>query len=146
MLQELMVGKSEGAEGMMTQSGWANSEVFLRYMKMHFLKYAMGHNQEDTTLVLYNSHKSHISIELIEWAKENRIVLFVLPPHYFTAHGCRLFRSIPKKIQTGMFNILQTAPPMCDPVRCLQIGVQSIHCSSVACQLASIIQEDWNLV
>jgi hypothetical protein len=81
MLPELMVGKSEGTEGMMTQSGWSNSEVFLRYMKTHFLKYAMGRNQEDTTLVLYDGHKSHISIELIEWAKENRIILFVLPPH-----------------------------------------------------------------
>ena len=81
MLPELMVGKSEGAEGMMTQSGWSNSEVFLCYMKTHFLKYAMGRNQEDTTLVLYDGHKSHISIELIEWAKANSIVLFVLPPH-----------------------------------------------------------------
>jgi hypothetical protein len=32
-------------------------------------------------LVLYDGHKSHISLGLIEWAKNNNIVLFVLPPH-----------------------------------------------------------------
>ncbi|KAH3727218.1 hypothetical protein DPMN_053147 [Dreissena polymorpha] len=148
MLPELMVGKSEEAEGMMTQSGWSNSEVFLRYMKTHFLKYDMGRNQEYTTLVLYYGQKSHISIKLIEWAKENTIVLFALSPHCSHIFSpCMSVVSVhSKRKQPGRFNILQTAQPMCDLVRCLQICVQSIHCSYVACQLASIVQKDWNLL
>ncbi|KAH3837296.1 hypothetical protein DPMN_110681 [Dreissena polymorpha] len=30
---------------------------------------------------------------------------------------------------------------MCDPVRCLQVGVQSIHCRFVACRLASTFRK-----
>ena len=30
-------------------------------------------------LVLYNGHKSHGSLPLIEWAKHNYIIFFVLP-------------------------------------------------------------------
>lgn len=32
-------------------------------------------------LVLYDGHKSHVSVPLIEWAKSNHIIFFVLPPH-----------------------------------------------------------------
>ena len=32
-------------------------------------------------MVLYDRHKSHISLDLTDWARENNIILFVLPPH-----------------------------------------------------------------
>ena len=31
--------------------------------------------------LLYDGHKSHISVSLIQWAHKNNIILFVLPPH-----------------------------------------------------------------
>ena len=84
MIPELMEGKTPGTDGVMSQSGWSNSEIFSQYMKRHFLKYCQGRNVDDTMLVLYDGHRSHVSLGLIEWAKQNNIVLFVLPPH--TSH------------------------------------------------------------
>lgn len=72
MMPKLFNGKSVGTDGVMTASGWSNSEVFSTYMKTQFL---------NTILALYDGHRSHISLDLIEWAKNNNIVLFVLSPH-----------------------------------------------------------------
>ena len=80
MLPELMEGKTVGASGTVTASGWSNSDVFRTYMKDHFLKYVQGRNGEPI-LVLYDGHRSHIALDLIEWARDNNIILFVLPPH-----------------------------------------------------------------
>ena len=33
-------------------------------------------------LALYDNHRIHISLDLIDWAKNNNIVLFVLPPQF----------------------------------------------------------------
>lgn len=84
MIPELMNGKTPGTAGVMSSSGWSNSEIFAQYMKKHFLTYCQGRNVDDTILVLYDGHRSHVSLGLIEWAKQNSIVLFVLPPH--TSH------------------------------------------------------------
>ena len=80
-MPELLNGKSVGTDGLLIPGGWSNSEVFRIYMKNHFLKYVQGRNPSDTILALYDGHKSHISLDLIDWAKNNNIVLFVLPPH-----------------------------------------------------------------
>ena len=49
-------------------------------MKEHFLKYVQE-CEGQTISVLYDGHKSHISLDLIDWARDNSIILFVLPPH-----------------------------------------------------------------
>ena len=84
LVPELLQGQSPGADGVMTQSGWSNAEVFERYMKSHFLTFCQGRNETDTILVLNDGHRSHVSLGLIEWATQHNIVLFVLPPH--TSH------------------------------------------------------------
>ena len=50
----------------------------------HFIKCVQGRDKSDPILVLYDGHRSHISIDLIEWAQSQNIVVFVLPPH--TSH------------------------------------------------------------
>jgi hypothetical protein len=35
-------------------------------------------------LLIFDGHKSHISVDLIDWAKEQKIILFILPAH--TSH------------------------------------------------------------
>lgn len=80
MVPDLLKGKTVGADGTVTQSGWSNSDIFRMYMKDHFSKYVQGRDG-DTLLVLYDGHRSHISLDLIEWARDNNMVLFVLPPH-----------------------------------------------------------------
>jgi hypothetical protein len=84
MVDGLMEGKTPGADGVMTKSGWSNAEVFKLYLQNHFVQYVQGRDQSETLLVLYDGHKSHISLDLVEWAQENNIILFVLPPH--TSH------------------------------------------------------------
>ena len=80
MVADLMAGKTVGADATVTPSGWSNSDVFRTYMKEHFLKFVQGRDT-GTILVLYDGHRSHIGLDLIDWARDNNIVLFVLPPH-----------------------------------------------------------------
>ena len=67
----------------MTKSGWSNSQVFLNYLSKHFAKYVKlpEGNTSERVLVLYDGHRSHISLSLAGLAKNNNVVLFVLPPH-----------------------------------------------------------------
>ena len=51
---------------------------FRIYMKEHFLKIVQGRDNRPI-LVLCDSHRSHIGLDLIDW--DNHIVRFVLPPH-----------------------------------------------------------------
>ena len=37
--------------------------------------------QKKPILLLYDGHRSHIFISLIQWARQKNIMLFVLPPH-----------------------------------------------------------------
>lgn len=81
---ELLDGKSVGADGTVTQSGWSNSEVFKNYLESHLLRYLPERTKEQPVLLLYDGHKSHVSLDLIDWARKEHIILFVLPAH--TSH------------------------------------------------------------
>ncbi len=83
MRDELLEGSSAGAHGTVSKTGWSNSSVFLEYLQNHFLQYAKS-GPDDHILLLYDGHRSHISPFLVDWAKDNHIILFVLPPH--TSH------------------------------------------------------------
>ncbi|XP_071095056.1 uncharacterized protein [Haliotis cracherodii] len=84
MREELLSGCTPGLTGTVTETGWSNTEVFQHYLQSHFKKHAVAASEEFPLLVLYDGHKCHISIPLITWARENNIVLFVLPAH--TSH------------------------------------------------------------
>ena len=83
-LDELMAGATEGAAGTVSDSGWSNSVIFEHYLKNHFLKFVAQPTEAEKVLILYDGHKSHVNIGLIEWAISKHIILFVLPPH--TSH------------------------------------------------------------
>lgn len=84
MRTELMEGATPGAYGTVSDSGWSNGEIFRKYLQEHFLSFTQGRDPLQPILLLYDGHRSHISMELIEWAQGNNIILFVLPPH--TSH------------------------------------------------------------
>ena len=84
MRPELLHGASAGTDGVVTESGWSNSVVFRRYVEHHLLKYLPERSPEDPVLVLYDGHKSHINLGLIDWAKTENLILFILPAH--TSH------------------------------------------------------------
>lgn len=76
-------GAVAGAVGKMTDSGWVNRGIFEDYIINHLARYAGIQRGEDrpATLILYDGHKSHLSLTLTTWAKERNVILFVLPPH-----------------------------------------------------------------
>ena len=45
------------------------------------MKYVQGRDSSEPILILYDGHRSHFSLDLIEWAKTNNMIRFVLPPH-----------------------------------------------------------------
>ncbi|XP_067654448.1 uncharacterized protein [Haliotis asinina] len=82
---DLLTGARVGSNGKMSQTGWSNSAIFETYVMDHLAKHAGIKEGIDVppTPILYDGHKSHISLTLTDWARK-RNVLFVLPPH--TSH------------------------------------------------------------
>ena len=83
MNAELMKGKSPGADGTVSETGWSNQAIFRYYLMSYFVKYIPGHDNQKVLLIL-DGHKSHVSVGLCEWARDNGIIFFFLPPH--TSH------------------------------------------------------------
>ena len=77
LVDGLLDGASPGVTGAMSDSGWSNTDIFTSYIKDHLFKYLPQHGPNSPVLVLYDGHKSHILIGLIEWAKDNNIILFL---------------------------------------------------------------------
>ncbi|XP_060608620.1 uncharacterized protein LOC132760626 [Ruditapes philippinarum] len=84
---QFMEGAQPGADGTMSDSGWVNGEIFEDYVTRHLAKHCnldSVSSDRPATLILYDGHKSHLSLTLNEWARQRNVVLFVLPPH--TSH------------------------------------------------------------
>ena len=62
----------------MSNKGWTDQELFQLWFKNHFLKYAVPNHP---LLLLLDGHSSHYEPSSIEFARENGIILFCLPPH-----------------------------------------------------------------
>ena len=86
MIPELLKGATTGYDGCVSTSGkgYSNTDIFSQYVKSHFLKYVQRRDPKQYIILIYDGHRSHISLGLIESAKLNKIILFVLPPH--TSH------------------------------------------------------------
>ena len=81
MTDSLMEGATPGADGTVSESGWSNTQIFSEYMQNHLIKFLPQRSDDTPVLVLYDGHKSHVSLSLIEWAKSENVILFVFPPH-----------------------------------------------------------------
>ena len=83
--EDLLQGATPGTRGVMSDSGWSNATVFRQYLEDHFLPHVNGGGTSDNPILLiFDGHASHVSPQLIEWAKDRHIILFVLPAH--TSH------------------------------------------------------------
>ena len=72
-------GSPHGSIGVAHPSGWMTKENFLLFMK-HFVKYVRPSN-ENKVLLLLDNHESHVSVDVVNYAKENGIVMLSFPPH-----------------------------------------------------------------
>lgn len=68
-----------GTLGLVNPSGWMIADLFPSVMK-HFIKYSNS-TKENPTILIYDNHESHLSIEAINLAKENGVTILTLPPH-----------------------------------------------------------------
>ena len=68
-----------GDEGSANPNGWMQSEDFLKFMK-HFVVVTKCSKMSHVLHILDN-HPLHLSIELIEYCRQKRVVLLTLPPH-----------------------------------------------------------------
>jgi len=83
MNSDSMKDASPGASGTASERGWSNMQVFKQYLTKHFVSFVPVRS-DSKTLVLLDGHRSHVALVLAEWAKQNNIILFVLPAH--TSH------------------------------------------------------------
>ena len=67
------------ATGHPKATGWMTAENFLEFMK-HFELHAKP-TAEHPVLMILDNHSSHISIEVLEYAKDHHIIILSFPPH-----------------------------------------------------------------
>lgn len=68
-----------GTSYQVSDNGWMTEAVFQSWFRKIFVP-----NVEKPCLLIYDGHLSHISIELVETAIQNNIIILKLPPH--TSH------------------------------------------------------------
>jgi hypothetical protein len=62
-------------------SGWTNNDIGLSWLKQVFERETRRHASTGYRLLLLDGHGSHVTMDFIEYCNDNKILLFVLPPH-----------------------------------------------------------------
>lgn len=82
-----------------SESGWTNDVICVGWFKDTFIPFVVLRNPSGApTLLIFDGHGSHITMEMVELAKEHNIVLYRLPPH--TTHKLQ-------PLDVGFFNHIQ---------------------------------------
>lgn len=64
-----------------------NGKLFPFVMK-HFIQHN-GSSKENHTILIYDNHESHLTIETLNTAKANRVVIVTFPPPHIALTSCR---------------------------------------------------------
>lgn len=75
----MMNGVSPGCRGLVHPSGWMTSSNFIHVLQ-HFVIHTRS-SKEHKVLLIMDNHESHLSVDGINFARENGIVILTLPPH-----------------------------------------------------------------
>ncbi|CAH2016563.1 unnamed protein product [Acanthoscelides obtectus] len=75
----MLSGAPPGSAGAANQSGWMKKEHFLHWCQ-HFVKHT-GCSKERPVLLLLDNHDSHLSIDSLDYLKENGVTVLSFPPH-----------------------------------------------------------------
>ena len=70
-------GAPNGSLGLATQSGWVNSELFPKVLE-HFIDH-MEVSVMKCGVLLMDNHESHISVEVVEMAREKGLSTVTFP-------------------------------------------------------------------
>jgi hypothetical protein len=87
MFEVLMKGTPAGSVGFGSSNGWINSELFLKWLH-HFIMHVKPTPSNPVFLVM-DGHSSHKTLEAIELAKENGVIMIAYPHTPLTA--CNLW-------------------------------------------------------
>lgn len=77
--KRMMSGATPGALGLVHKSGWMTSENFIKVLR--FFKDNVRCGSDHPVLLIMDNHDSHISVEGINFCRENGITILTLPPH-----------------------------------------------------------------
>lgn len=76
---ELMDNAPPGSKAFCQEKGWMNADIFLKWLQ-HFAQHTKP-SIDKKVLLLLDGHSSHKSLNVLEYAKKNGIVLFCFPAH-----------------------------------------------------------------
>lgn len=74
-----MDNATPGAVGFANDSGYMTRPNFIEFFE-HFIKHTYA-SKDDPILLIMDNHSSHLSVDVIDLAKENGITIVTLPPH-----------------------------------------------------------------
>lgn len=77
--EHMLEGAPPGSIGAANQSGWSTEPIFRMFLD-HFIQFVKP-SKERPVLLIMDNHETHISIEIIDKARDNGITLLTLPPH-----------------------------------------------------------------
>ena len=77
--EHFVLGGPPGCIGSCSGSGWMQEKDFLIFLK-HFVRHTRA-SKESKVLLLLDNHVSHLSLEGIDYCKDNGVVLLSFPPH-----------------------------------------------------------------
>ena len=75
---DLCEGEVPGTLYGMSESGWMDQELFSNWFLHQFLNHAVSRRP---ILLMLDGHSSHYTLELIQSAAENDVIIFCLPSH-----------------------------------------------------------------
>lgn len=77
--QIMLNGAPPNTLGLANPSGWMTAELFQEVL-MHFIKHS-NTSLERPSILVYDNHESHVSLEIAETARLNGVIIVTLPPH-----------------------------------------------------------------
>lgn len=79
MRPELVERAPPGTVGHCSDNGWSNGDIFVLFLK-HFNCHVKP-TAESPVLLLVDNHKTHLTLEAINFCRENHIIMVGFPPH-----------------------------------------------------------------
>lgn len=78
--KEFELGLPPGSWAEVNETGWMNSELFLKWLKM-FVQFTKA-SKDNVVLLIFDGHSTHTkSMPLIDYARDNGVIMLCLPPH-----------------------------------------------------------------
>ncbi|XP_063417058.1 uncharacterized protein LOC134699386 [Mytilus trossulus] len=74
--EQLLEGSSPGSVVTFSKTGESNSDIFMDFLRNHFMKIVPDN---ELVLLLLDGHASHIPVSTFEWARNHNIILQLIP-------------------------------------------------------------------